>query len=265
MSDAHAQFKGSIPDFYDRCLGPFLFEPFASDLVRRLTVAPKARVLEIACGTGVLTRRLRAALPADAELVATDLNAAMLDRARQELPGADIHWRTADAAALPFKDATFDAVVCQFGYMFLPDPATGIAEGRRVLRAGGTLLANVWAPLEANPAAGIVHETAGRMFPGRSAPVLARPVRQTLGRDDALARAGRRLRQRRVDPRHGLWDEPLRPRRRDGIREGNPLSLEIQERGGDLDAAAAAFYQALAPHGGTPFRSPLAADVLVAS
>jgi SAM-dependent methyltransferase len=265
MTDAHAQFKGSIPDFYDRCLGPFLFEPFAADLVRRLTAAPKARVLEIACGTGVLTRRLRAALPADAELVATDLNAAMLDRARQELPGADIHWRTADAAALPFKDATFDAVVCQFGYMFLPDPATGLAEARRVLRAGGTLLANVWAPLEDNPAAAIVHQTAGRMFEDNPPRFLLVPYGKLSGetmRALALAAGFANVALTRVTV---LGTSSSAREVATGFAKGTPLSLEIQERGGDLDAAAAAFYQALAPHGGAPFRSPLAADVLVAS
>lgn len=265
MTDAHAQFKGSIPEFYDRCLGPFLFEPYADDLMRRLPAQPGARVLEIACGTGIVTRRLRGVLPKNTELVATDLNPAMLDRAREALAGADVHWRTADAAALPFKDATFDVVVCQFGYMFVPDKAMGFAEARRVLRAGGTLLASVWAPLDDNPAAGIVHATAGRLFEGNPPRFLLVPYGALPGgtmRSLAQAAGFASVAVSRV----GI--EGKSPSARDvaaGFAKGTPLSLEITERGGDLDAAAAAFYEALAPHGGTPFRSPLAADVLVAS
>lgn len=265
MIDAHAQFKGTIPDAYDRCLGPFLFEPYAEDLVRRLPAPPGAHVLEIACGTGILTRRLRAALPKETELVATDLNPAMLDRARATLAGADIHWRTADAAALPFKDATFDVVACQFGYMFVPDRATAFAEARRVLRAGGTLLASAWGTLDENPAAGIVHATAARMFEGNPPRFLLVPYGSLPAgtmRSLALAAGFANVAVSRVAI------EGTSPSARDvaaGFAKGTPLSLELVERGGDLDAAAAAFYEALAPHGGSPFRSPLAADVLVAS
>jgi SAM-dependent methyltransferase len=265
MTEAHAQFRGSIPEFYDRCLGPFLFEPYADDLVRRLGFHPGSRVLELACGTGIVTRRLRAALPQGAALVATDLNPAMLERARQALIGADIHWRTADAGALPFKDATFDAVICQFGFMFLPDRAAGFAEARRVLRPGGTLLANSWAPLEDNPAAAIVHAAAARLFEGSPPRFLLVPYgsldAETL-RALALAAGFTNVSVSRVaiEGRSRSAREVAT-----GFAKGTPLSLEIVERGGDLDQAAAAFEKDLAAHGGHPFRSPLAADVLVAS
>src|SRR5687768_13476190 len=111
----HARFTGSIPAFYDRHLGPVLFEPYARDLARRLLGHEGVRVLETACGTGITTRRLLERQPASGRLVATDLNQAMLDHARSSLPGdARIEWRTADAQALPFPDASFDAVVMQF-------------------------------------------------------------------------------------------------------------------------------------------------------
>ena len=168
-------------------------------------------MLEIACGTGILTRRLRAALPKDAELVATDLNPAMLDRARETLAGADVHWRTADAAALPFKDATFDAVVCQFGYMFLPDRATGFAEARRVLALRRHASDQRVGAARREPRRR--DRSRDRRPPVREQPasVLARALRLAPGRDDALAGAGRRLRQRQPSRAWRSREGPRRP------------------------------------------------------
>src|SRR5437870_8968818 len=135
-----ASFTGSVPAFYDRCLGPVLFEPYANDLVARLDVGDDQRVLELACGTGIVTRRLREALPESATLVATDLFDAMLVHARSVVPDAGIEWQQADAQDLPFADGSFDTVVCQFGLMFLPDKVRGFREARRVLRDGGSLI-----------------------------------------------------------------------------------------------------------------------------
>lgn len=112
----------SIPENYDRYLGPVLFDPYASDLVARLDLPESASVLELACGTGIVTRRLRDRLGPAARLVATDLNVAMLDYAARKLgPEAAVEWRQVDATDLPFDDQSFDAVVCQFGIMFFPD------------------------------------------------------------------------------------------------------------------------------------------------
>jgi ubiquinone/menaquinone biosynthesis C-methylase UbiE len=121
MTAPHA-FLGSIPTVYDRHLGPVIFEPYAADLACRLRTAPRVRVLEVASGTGIVTRRLLAQLPADGKLVVTDLNQAMVDVARQRLPAdTRLQLRTADAQQLPFADAAFDRYVCQFGVMFFPD------------------------------------------------------------------------------------------------------------------------------------------------
>src|SRR5216684_50495 len=98
MSGA-SEFSGSVPAFYDRYLGPWLFEPYAADLVPRLPERDGLRVLEIACGTGIVTRRLREALPASSKLVATDLNEAMVDYARAGVPDPTIVWQQADAQA----------------------------------------------------------------------------------------------------------------------------------------------------------------------
>ena len=166
IRDKNAAFDGTIPENYDRFLGPFIFEPFADNLVGRLELPPRAIVLEVACGTGIVTRRIAQRLPSEARLIATDLNEPMLDYARGKNPGlAQVDWRTADAAALPFPDASFDAVVCQFGLMFVPDKAAAAREARRVLRPGGTFLFNVWDRIEANPWAELAQATIARFFP----------------------------------------------------------------------------------------------------
>src|SRR5256885_14920391 len=146
MSDPHGDiiFTGSIPKLYETYSVPMIFEPYAADLVGRLASRSLARVLEIAAGTGVVTRALASALPESVAIVATDLNQAMLDQAAAVGTKRAVKWQQADAMQLPFGDATFDAVVCQFGVMFFPDKARAFAEARRVLRPGGVFLFNVW-------------------------------------------------------------------------------------------------------------------------
>ena len=162
-------FTGSIPELYDTCLVPLIFEPYAHDLARRLAHSPvvrrPARVLEIAAGTGVVTRALAEELPASVTLVATDLNQPMLDRAASVGTCRSVEWRQADAMALPFDDACFDAVVCQFGVMFFPDTPRAFAEARRVLRIGGVLLFNVWDRIEENEFAATVTDALAVLFP----------------------------------------------------------------------------------------------------
>jgi ubiquinone/menaquinone biosynthesis C-methylase UbiE len=145
MAGSDSEFVGSIPEKYDTYLGPFLFEPYAADFVRRMDLPEEARVLELACGTGILTRRITEALPRSGRLTATDLNQPMLDHARRKV-GADprLEWRVADALKLPFPDESFDRVVCQFGVMFFPDKLAAMREARRVLKAGGEFSFNVW-------------------------------------------------------------------------------------------------------------------------
>ena len=127
MSDAG--FTGAIPEVYDRCLGPTLFEPFAEALAARFR-GFRGQILETAAGTGRVTRRLAEAAP-EAAIVATDLNEPMLARAAGMVQAPNVKWRVADAQDLPFADDSFDAMVCQFGVMFYPDKAKGYAEARR--------------------------------------------------------------------------------------------------------------------------------------
>ena len=164
MSDSDKRFAGSIPRLYESHLVPLIFAFYAEDLAARLRTAPLSRVLEVACGTGVVTRALAAALPANVSIVATDLNQAMLDHA-QTLGPQRAEWRQADALQLPFDDGEFDAVVCQFGAMFFPDKPKAFSEARRVLRPGGRFLFNVWDRIEENEFADVVTAALATAFP----------------------------------------------------------------------------------------------------
>jgi len=144
MSDMNRSFSGSMPEFYDRILVPVMFEPFARDLAERLRGMNSGHVLEIAAGTGVVTRALARVLPAEVAITATDLNPAMLDRAKSHPDLERVRWQEADALALPFTDGLFDYLVCQFGVMFFPDKQAGFREALRVLRPAGRFLFSVW-------------------------------------------------------------------------------------------------------------------------
>lgn len=166
MSEGDRVFAGSVPALYERHLVPLIFVPYAEDLAGRVAGTGPGDVLENAAGTGALTRALAARLPAAARLVATDLNGAMLDEAAARQPaGRAVTWRPADMTALPFPDASFDAVACQFGVMFVPDKVAAFAEARRVLRPGGRYLFNVWDRIEANDFAACVQEALRERFP----------------------------------------------------------------------------------------------------
>ncbi len=172
--DSDKVFAGSIPKLYETHLVPLIFEPYAADLAGRLGSRRLARVLEVAAGTGVVTRALAATLPASAAIVATDLNQAMLDQAAATGTARAVEWRQADAMRLPFDDGSFDAVVCQFGVMFFPDKPTAFAEARRVLGPGGVLLFNVWDRIEENEFAQVVTAALEPVFPADPPRFLAR-------------------------------------------------------------------------------------------
>jgi ubiquinone/menaquinone biosynthesis C-methylase UbiE len=149
-----ASFAGSVPQNYDKYLGPVLFEPYALDLVSRINSAKN--ILEIACGTGRVTKHLLNALPADGKLVATDLNTDMITVAKTIADDRRIEWRVVDAQDLPFDDNSFDHIICQFGMMFFPDKPKAMEETYRVLQPGGKYIFNVWDSLEVNPRSAII-------------------------------------------------------------------------------------------------------------
>lgn len=162
--DADRSFAGSIPQIYERTLVPLIFEPYAADLAARVAQRRPSRVLEVAAGTGVVTRRLADLLPRAAAIVATDLNQAMLDLASAVGTSRPVEWRRADAMRLPYADGAFDVVVCQFGAMFFPDRAKAFSEARRVLRSGGALIFNVWDRIEHNELADCVTLAVADLF-----------------------------------------------------------------------------------------------------
>jgi ubiquinone/menaquinone biosynthesis C-methylase UbiE len=167
-------FAGSIPKLYEQYLVPLIFQPYAADLARRLAAIAPSRILELAAGTGVVTRALAGALPQSTAIVATDLNPGMLEQARALGTKRPVEWRQADAMQLPFEDAAFDVVVCQFGAMFFPDKPKAFAEARRVLKAGGVFLFNVWDRIEDNEFADVVTASLATMFPQDPPRFLAR-------------------------------------------------------------------------------------------
>lgn len=165
LPDIDRQFAGAIPQLYERYLVPLIFDAYAADLAERLAPMRPAAVLELAAGTGVVTRRLSEALPGASEIIATDLNPPMLEEAKARGTRRPVTWEQADAQQLPFENGTFDAVVCQFGVMFFPDKVQAFSEARRVLRPGGVLLFNVWDALRHNEFAHAVTEALAEYFP----------------------------------------------------------------------------------------------------
>jgi len=243
MTDA--AFVGSIPDIYERYLGPMLFEPYARDMARRFE-GFEGDLLETAAGTGRVTRALAKAAPR-AKILATDLNQPMLDTAAGLTVASNVEWRQADAQALPFADASFDAVVCQFGVMFFPDKAAGFAQARRVLRPGGRLVFNVWDDIADNEISRVVSDAVAEMFPKDPPRFLERTPfgyhdRETIAA--ALAEAGF------AAPQFDVVRLELRsPSAADaaiGLCTGTPLRGEIEARDSEgLDAASEAATAAL--------------------
>ena len=262
----HSRFVGSIPAFYDRHLGPVIFEPHARDLARRL--ASSARVLETACGTGVATRRILEQLPAGASYVATDLNPDMLAHARTAL-GSDprVDWRPADAQQLPFEDAAFDAVVMQFGMMFVPDKDRALREAWRVLAPGGRFVFSVWDAFARNPFGRITYEVGASLFPGNPPAFYKTPF----GDHDPEAHT---IRARRAAfaavTVEGVALEGVSESAEHfaaGLIRGNPIALDIESRGTvSCEEVELRLAEALRRElGDRPVRTPLHAWVITAT
>jgi SAM-dependent methyltransferase len=227
-------FIGSLPTLYQAHLVPLIFEPYAADLVSRLAARPLGRVLEIAAGTGAVTRRLASVLPESVAIVASDLNQAMLDQAGAIGTARPVEWRQADAMRLPFEDGAFDAVVCQFGVMFFPEKTKAFAEARRVLRSGGLLMFNVWDRIEENEFAETVTTAIASLFPADPPRFLARTPhgyfdRPTIERD--LADGGFTASPQIITvPERSRASSPQIPAI--GYCQGTPLRNEIEARNG---------------------------------
>lgn len=231
MADNAAAFTGSIPQYYDRHMGPILFQDYAAAMARRAAAYRPAKVLEIAAGTGIVTRQLRDALPAQTALTATDLNPPMLDVAREKFgPGEQVEFRPADATSLPFADGSFDLVVCQFGVMFYPDKDKSYREASRVLVPGGHYLFSVWDTHRYNAFGRIVHEFIGSLFPDDPPQFMTVPFSYRFDdiRDSAIAAGFTDLTAHVVGLRKTLPDARRFAR---GAIYGSPLIDSIKNRG----------------------------------
>ncbi|WP_327211721.1 class I SAM-dependent methyltransferase [Rhizobium ruizarguesonis] len=160
-----APFEEGVAEFYDSLLVPILFEPYASEMAIVAERLKPGSILEVAAGTGALTRALRVTLDPATEIVATDLSQAMIDVGAPSLTMSRTHWMHADAQNLPFAPSMFDLVVCQFGVMFFPDKLKAYDEAKRVLRSGGRFLFTTWDSLPANDFARCVDECLASLFP----------------------------------------------------------------------------------------------------
>lgn len=252
--NSDAGFIGSIPQIYDQYLVPLIFDAYAADLARRLASLPLTNVLELACGSGVVTRRLAMALPASVFIVATDLNQPMLDLAAGVGTSRPVEWRQADAMNLPFDAASFDAVICQFGVMFFPDKVRAYAEARRVLRSGGVFIFSVWDRIEENEFALAVTDALADMFPGDPPRFMARVPHgyfdlATIRRDLASGGFSRQAQAETVAARSGAASARIPAV---AYCQGTPLRSEIEARDPQkLEQATAAAEAVVAARFGT--------------
>ena len=156
-------FAHSTPALYDRYMGPLLFEPYAKLLAERCALLKPSRILETAAGTGIVTRAVHRAAPG-AQVVATDINPAMLEFAADALRSKNVSFRPADAENLPFAEGSFDLVLCQFGVMFFRDKIRANREARRVLRPNGHYLLVTFNRFELNPIPKAAQDAVGALF-----------------------------------------------------------------------------------------------------
>jgi ubiquinone/menaquinone biosynthesis C-methylase UbiE len=268
MADNASRFVGNIPANYDAGLGPNIFSDYADDMAHRAAALRPSRVLELAAGTGIVSRKLRDAVSSGVPLVVTDLNASMLDVARSKFrEGENVEFASADAMKLCYPDAHFDLVVCQFGVMFFPDKVTSFQEALRVLRTGGKYLFNTWGSMSENPFAQIAHQVASEFFPVdppgfyRVPFSYADPAKVA---GDLRAAGFTEIKHESVALRKQVDDLSAFAR---GLVFGNPLIDEINSRGGvNPDEVVAAVERRFRiAWGAERAIMPLKANVFVAS
>ncbi len=159
------KFSESISLVYQNYMVPLIFESYAVDLAKRVSLQLPKSILEIAAGTGVVTKQMALRLLPEAHLIVTDLNQPMLDLAQQNIHDNRIIWQQCDALSLPFEDQKFDAVVCQFGAMFFPDHIRAYKETHRVLNPNGRIYFNVWDKISENHFTQEVEQALEKYFP----------------------------------------------------------------------------------------------------
>jgi len=267
MASVDVRFSGSVPANYERYMVPLLFRPYAEELARRAMVLRPRRILETAAGTGVVTAALAAALP-DAEIVATDLNQAMLDVAKTRVDAANVSFRQADALDLPFGDGEFDLVVCQFGVMFYPDKVRGNAEARRVLRDGGSYLTAIWDRIERNALSDLANQSLRENFHDNPPQFMLRgPFSyhdcETIERD--LRAAG--FEKVRIETVKATSRSPSAEDGARGLVYGSPMGVELEDYGpGALDRVFEHLRESARRYEGPDgFEAPMAAHIVTAT
>ncbi|TPE50404.1 class I SAM-dependent methyltransferase [Amaricoccus solimangrovi] len=241
MQEGDKLFAGSIPALYDRFLVPLIFEAAAEDMAARVAEGDPAAVLEIAAGTGVVTRALAPRLGPECRYVVPDLNQPMLDHARSRQPEVPrLVWQAADALALPFEEASFDVVCCQFGVMFFPDRVAGFREARRVLRPGGRFILSTWDRLELSELPHCVTRAVDELYPDDPPRFLERTphgyhdperIRSDLAAAGFGSVAVDFLDAISAAPR--AWDVAT------AFCQGTPMRNELEARGASLEAVTA--------------------------
>jgi ubiquinone/menaquinone biosynthesis C-methylase UbiE len=245
---------------------PMIFAPYAADIARRVSALKPNRILEVAAGTGVVTRAVADALP-QVDIVATDLNQPMIDHAKSRQSGGKVEWRTADALALPFPDDSFDAVVCQFGAMFFPDRIRGYGEARRVLKNRGTYIFNVWDKIEANEFADVILKALAEVFPNDPPRFMQRTPHGYHDTDTICAelkKAG--FNDVTIEPLDAMSRAASAGAAATAYCQGSPWKLEIEARGAPgPEAAMAKATDALTKRFGTgPIEGRIRAYVITA-
>lgn len=252
MDDNSAKFVGSIPDFYERGMGPVIFVDFAADMAQRVKALNPRLVVETAAGTGILTRALRDALPGRTKIIATDLNPPMLEIARRKFArGEPMVLQPADAVNLPFDDECCDLLVCQFGLMFFPDKEQSYRTAFRVLEDGGHYLVSVWDSHAHNPFGALIHRVAGSFFPDDPPQFYAVPFSHSAidPIKAGLMAAGFSSVEVSVKRIEKVVADPELFAR--GTVFGNPMHDQIVARGGDPEAVAQAILAELKTEFGT--------------
>lgn len=269
MPESDKLFAGSIPEIYDALMVPLIFEAYAADMAARVASTSPGSVLEIAAGTGVVTRALAPKLGPGARYVVSDLNQPMLDYAAgRQGPDPRIAWRRADALDLPFEDGEFDVVCCQFGVMFLPDRVAGYAEARRVLKPGGRLVFSVWDRIEENVFAKDVTDAVATLFPADPPLFLARTPHGyhdvALIRSD-VEKAG--FADIEIATVEGMSPAPTAGHAARAYCQGTPLRNEIEARDpAALERATAVATEAITRRcGAGPVAGKIQAHVIVAA